>query len=92
MQRELKLYQKSGGYEWTRVAAGRDNTTTLPAGVVNTTFIDSIENAFNMHRYIRPQTPRDVVWIMSRGNSTDEVVFDDFQDLDLLIFSEMNAS
>lgn len=64
----------------------------LPAGFPgNSAFIDSIENRFNFNDFMKPISPRDVVWTMSNGNATDEVVFDDFMDTTAYIVSDMNA-
>ncbi len=52
----------------------------------------SIANVFNYYPHMRPTTKRDVVWYVTRGHVTDEVVFDDFLDPAVLVYSEMNAA
>ena len=90
-QRQLKLYRD----KWIAVGAVRDvgdSLKALPATTLNTTFIDSIENLFNMHDHMIPGTPRDVVWTMSRGLVTDEIAFDDYMDPKHIIYSQMDAA
>lgn len=52
----------------------------------------SISNIFNYYPHLRPTTKRDVVWYVTRGHVTDEVVFDDLLDPSVLVYSEMNAA
>ena len=55
--------------------------------------LGSVENRFNHIPQMKPLTPRDVVWLFSKGNgATVELVFDDFIAHDTLIYSPMNAS
>ncbi len=64
-----------------------------PAGYThNANILDSVQNLLNHSPSMRPVTPRDVVWLMSTGVATDEVVFDDFLDPDAFIVSHMQAS
>lgn len=62
------------------------------AVAANITFVDSIENTFNFVEKLRPVTPGDVVWKISSGGVTDEVVFDDYLNNNGLIVSNMMAS
>lgn len=95
--REVQLYAdetSTGGDDgWIEMGNGRCKGGSRPPGHVgNCNVIDSLENLFNYDPDMVPQTPRDVVWFMSNGRSTDEVAFDDYLDLDMLVFSDMNAS
>jgi len=58
----------------------------------NANILDSLQNVANFQETARPVTPRDVVWVMSNGVVTDEVVFDDFLDANAFIVSNMQAS
>lgn len=61
-----------------------------PAGYTgNNTIVDSVENLFNFNNNLKPVTPRDVVWLVSDGVSTDEFAFDDYMDVDGFIVSNM---
>ena len=78
-----------------RVGAGRMGVGEpgMPVGFGgNLNILDSAEHLYNFRRHLRPGTPRDVVWVMSTGAATDEVVFDDMLDPDALIVSNMQAS
>ena len=92
--RNVTLYRDGSGTDHhVRVGTGRDNSNSWSDEAArNTTMIDSIENLFNYDPNLRPRSPRDVVWHMSTGKSTDEVVFDDYLDRSMLIFADMNAS
>lgn len=63
-----------------------------PAYSHNANVLDSLQNLPNFWPAARPVTPRDVVWLMSTGVATDEVVFDDLLDPDAFIVSNMQAS
>lgn len=63
-----------------------------PGYTHNPNIIDSLQNLLNQHPHVRTVTPRDVVWLMSNGVATDEVVFDDFLDPQAFIYSNMQAS
>ena len=58
----------------------------------NANILDSLQNIFNYHGNMKTLTPRDVVWLMSNGVATDEVVFDDYLYFDAFIVSNMQAS
>ncbi len=96
-QRMVKLYQPGtapggGGAGTVRVGSGRDNRKgQLLAGgsLGNITFVDSVENRYNWRKQLRPATPRDVVWKLSSGVTTDEFAFDDHVNPDALIVSSM---
>ena len=75
------------------ITSARDRGGPYPAGYThNANILDSVQNLLNQHPHAQPVTPRDVVWIMSNGVATDEVVFDDFLDPQALILSNMQAS
>ena len=96
----VDLYKTSKGDPVpVRLGAGRfidsvrNRGGPYPAGYThNANILDSIQNLLNQHPNAQPVTPRDVVWIMSNGVATDEVVFDDFLDPQALILSNMQAS
>ncbi len=78
-----------------RVGAGRFTGEPGPnaAGyTLNPNILDSLEHLLNQHPMAAPITPRDVVWVMSSGVATDEIVFDDLLDPESLIVSNMQAS
>lgn len=54
--------------------------------------ISSIQNMLNYYDAMRPTVPRDVVWYVSRGFATDQMVFDTWIDPNVIIFAPMNAS
>lgn len=65
-------------------------TKKMPAGENdNGNIIDSIENLFNYRKEAFPLTRRDVVWPLSNGQQTDELVFDDYLDPDAFIVANM---
>lgn len=70
----------------------RQDPVTLARWVKSAVRFSSIENAFSYYRHMRPKAPRDVVWHISRGRRTDEIVFDDFMDPGVLLLAEMNAT
>ncbi|MBZ0254246.1 MAG: LamG domain-containing protein, partial [Candidatus Methylomirabilis sp.] len=72
---------------------GRASAPDMPAGWLgNTNVLDSIENLFNYHAYMKPVTPNDIVWILGNGRGTDEFSFDDYLNPDSFILSNMLAS
>ena len=78
-----------------RIAAGRENRAgmpPLPGNIQNTDLVDSFENLFNYHPSLKPMTPRDVVWIVNMGTVSEEVVFDEYLDKNVVIFSDMNIA
>jgi hypothetical protein len=75
------------------VDRGRNEEGPYPPGYThNANIMDSLQNLFNHQAAARPVTPRDVVWVMSTGVATDEVVFDDLLDPNAFIVSSMTAS
>ncbi len=96
--RLVELYGAGPGIDGptaVRVGSGRVSRSdaAAPAGFGgNANIFDSIENLFQGHGVLRPGTPRDVVWLMSTGVATDEVVFDDWLDPDALIVASMQGS
>ena len=67
--------------------------TLYPAGYThNANIMDSLQNLFNWQPKAVPITPNDVVWVMSSGVATDEIVFDDFVNPNAFIVSNMQAS
>ncbi len=76
-----------------RVGSGRATGHQVPSGWSgNPNILHSVENLLNQQANLHPLTPRDVVWIMSTGVSTDEVAFDDFLNPDGFIVSNMQPS
>lgn len=97
----VDLYRDAAGADVSaRVGGGRfvmplrkDMVPHYPAGYsFNPNILDSVQNLFNTHGNLKTITPRDVVWLMSNGVATDEVVFDDYLYPDALIISNMQAS
>ena len=58
----------------------------------NTTFFDSIENRLNFNPHMRPAMPKDVVWTLSSGATSDEFSFDDLLNNNAFIVSDMVAA
>jgi hypothetical protein len=92
----IRLYHGQGGV--VRVGNGRTNTgqpewadfdTYRPH---NDSVMESLENKFFFTDTMKPAAPYDVVWAVSTGRGTSELVFDDYMDNDALILSEMVAS
>lgn len=76
-----------------RVGSGRALGRQVPSGFSgNPNILHSIENLFNHQANLHALTPRDVVWVMSTGVSTDEVDFDDWLNPDGFIVSNMQPS
>lgn len=75
-----------------RFGSGRGSRSNAPGDPGNVNIIDSLQNLHNHRVAARTITPRDVVWVMSTGAHTDEVVFDDFLDPRAFIVSNMQAS
>ncbi len=72
---------------------GENRGGAYPPGYThNPNILDSLQNLPNHAEMARPVTPRDVVWLMSTGVATDEIVFDDFLDPEAFIVSNMQAS
>ena len=75
------------------MANNRQNKKILPGSVDDGAQLGSIENRFNYLPQLRTITPRDVVWLFSKGNGiTTELVFDDFISPQILIYAQMNAA
>jgi len=97
--REVQLYEPFSTRDgdpsgWIRLGTGRDSDRagTPDLGVANTTFIDSLEHLFNYDPDMVPATPRDVVWTLSTGRATADVVFDGFLHRGAVVLANMNAS
>lgn len=95
--RMVTLYEQSDGtpVEVRVGAGGRHKDTDYPAlkgRTGNTSIVDSVENLFNHRKELRPRSPQDVVWLVSNGKATDELVFDDYMNPDGFIVSNMIAS
>lgn len=91
-QKNLLLYNghtggvRVNGNRFLSTLARRPTTGALFG---NNSIMDSLVNKFNYLEHMRPTTPRDVVWKMTRGVYTDEVVFDEYSDPNYLIYSQM---
>nr|MBX2883737.1 LamG domain-containing protein [Granulosicoccus sp.] len=95
--RMVTLYEQSNGtpVEVRVGAGGRHKDTHYPdlkGRTGNTSIIDSVENIFNHQKELQPRSPRDVVWLVSNGKATDELIFDDYMNPDGFIVSNMIAS
>lgn len=96
--RAIELYEPATGPAGTEdshvhIGSGRENASNLPLwSGGNSHFLQSLENLWHGLPRVTPRTPRDVVWRMSSGVATDELVFDDYLDKGMLIFSDMRAS
>lgn len=96
-QREINLYRTGSGVDrWVRAGTGRDkqrsDLDSLKGHPYNTSLFESIENRFNMLENFKPRSPRDVVWLISSPQRTDEFAFDDYLSHKVLINSPMNAA
>ena len=63
-----------------------------PGYTHNANVLDSLQNLPNFWPDAKPITPRDVVWVMSNGVATTEVVFDDLLDANAILLSNMQPS
>lgn len=91
-RRRLRLYESGGpfGTGEVLVGGGRQRQGSFPQAVGgNTSLIESLENRFIYDDHLRPRSPRDVVWVMSKGLASDEVVFDDFLSPHAIIVADM---
>lgn len=96
----VDLYRDASGAPVSvRLGAGRyidsvrERGGPYPAGYThNANILDSLQNTLNHNHHVRTITPRDVVWLMSTGVATDEVVFDDLLDPNAFVVSNMQAS
>lgn len=88
----VDLYYDAGRAVPVRFGSGREGLIDAPAFPANQNILDSTQQLHNHRQAVRPVTPRDVVWLMSTGVATDEVVFDDFLDPRAFIVSNMQAS
>ncbi len=93
LQMMVDLYHDTEGQAVpVRFGSGRDGNLDAEAFPANQNILDSFQQLHNHRPAARTVTPRDVVWVMSTGVATDEVVFDDFLDPRALIVSNMQAS
>ena len=108
LHREIELYEPLTDHEeaadgFVRVGSGTATGWLMGLGSLtfspksnaypgNAAVIDSIENLLVHDENFQPGTPRDVVWQVSRGDSMDEVAFDDYLHPDAFILSSMTAS
>ncbi len=91
----VDLYKdEEGAPVAVRLGGGRGHSGSPPPSghPGNENILDSLQNLPNFVPAARPVTPRDVVWVMSTGVATDEVVFDDALDPYAYIVSNMQAS
>ncbi len=96
----VDMYRDDGGEDHAvRFGGGRFINTFRNAGgpypdgyTHNANIMDSLQNLLNHRPAVRPVTPRDVVWLMSSGVATDEIVFDDLLDPDAFVVANMQAS
>ncbi|MEM7435284.1 MAG: hypothetical protein AAF436_09050 [Myxococcota bacterium] len=90
----VDLYQSDEGEPFAvRLGSSRYVARApMPGWQNNTNILDSQQNLPNHVPEARPVTPRDVVWVMSTGVATDEIVFDDFLDPRAFILSNMQPS
>ena len=95
----VDLYRDDGQEVEVRFGSGRfidrvrfEGGPYPPGYSHNANILDSLQNLPNHTAHAQPVTPRDVVWIMSTGVGTDEIVFDDYVDPDAFIVSNMQGS
>lgn len=90
----LGLYATTDGRMVSARVDGNSNSRAYatPETRGNTQHIESLENTFNMHPGMRPQTARDVVWTFSRGDFLQEFAFDDALDPHVLVFAPMTGA
>ena len=95
-QYNLTLYSGGGSNSKVRIG-GAGNIANpfpspggLPLASVNpyVYIIDSVENLFNDIPNMVPSTVRDTVWYVNLGKVTDKVVFDEYLNHNMVIFSE----
>ena len=95
-QYNLTLYSGGGSNSKVRIggAGNIGNPFPSPGGLplasVNpyVYIIDSVENLFNDIPSMVPSTVRDTVWYVNLGKVTDKVVFDEYLNHNMVIFSE----
>jgi len=95
--RMVTMYERADGtpVEVRAGTGGRTKTEDFPellGRTNNTAIMDSIQSLFNHDEQMFPRSPRDVVWHMSNGKTSDELVFDDYLNPDGFIVSNMMAS
>ncbi len=95
-QYNITLYSGGGANSKVRIggAGNNDHPQPSPGGPplasVNpyVYIIDSVENLFNDVPNMVPSTIRDTVWYVNLGKVTDKVVFDEYLNPNVFIFSE----
>lgn len=96
LQREIQLYtEPDNSKSWIRVGMGRvkgAGPRWQDGSAGNTTFIESFENIFNYNQYMKPLRIGDVVWTLNSGRTSEDIVFDDYINPNMLIASDMNAA
>jgi hypothetical protein len=91
----VQLYAAQGAPIAVKVNGGGKLGVTplgIPDARNNGHFMESFENLTSHLRGSLPRTARDVVWNLTRGLASDEIVFDDFLDPHLVLLAEMNAA
>jgi hypothetical protein len=63
-----------------------------PGYLINSTFFDSPENQFTYNQWMKPRTPRDVVWLVNKATVSTELPFDDYLNPDSFIVSVSGAA
>lgn len=95
--RLVTMYEQPDGTEVEiRVGSGglfkNHHYPDLQGRTENSAILDSVQSLFNHRDELKPKTPRDVVWLVGNGKSTDELAFDDYLNPDGFIVSNMMAS
>lgn len=95
--RMVTLYERPNGSTVEARAGsggrGKREQYDAPSGRSNNSaIIDSVEVLFNHDKDMRPRSPQDVVWLLSDGKATDEIIFDDYLNPDAFIISSMIAT
>ena len=89
--RLVKLYDGDDG--WIRVGGSNFNTGAAPDGRMNNSgFMDSLEHRFNYLPQFDSTIPKDFAWWFSDGRGTDLVVFDEWVDPYVFVYSQMIES
>ncbi|MCB0421748.1 MAG: hypothetical protein KDD61_12180 [Bdellovibrionales bacterium] len=101
-QRQIRLYNAGTGPKgnesgWVNAGVGQHNN--FPKDVRerqgmdgNLNLIDTMENLFSYRTSMRSVSSRDVVWLITGGRTTAEVVLDEYIDSSAYIVSEMTGS
>lgn len=93
VERQIQLYRGSS-YEVVGSVRDKGDEIVDYARMLtpNSTFASSLENRLNYNKNVFPVTPRDIVWHFGTSRHAEELAFDDYNSMFMLINAEMTAA